>query len=231
MAVKTKTKIDVIETDLSLMFPQTFSPQARSKEIARFAREKLKEGQDTNRRVLGRVPTHETVVDGRHTTVLESVRPDGTIVFEFDLYEDVFAWIGEQLVKHSPIGDASDKRPGHPGAYMASHVFVVDGEVVDPGKPMPPRWDKAVFLSTVPYARKIERGLSDQAPYGVYEVVAALAQKRFGNIASIGFGFEAPMFGAIDAWASKTGMASPYRRGAKREEWLRRQPAVVIYPR
>jgi hypothetical protein len=47
------------------------------------------------------------------------------------------------------------------------------------------------FVSTVPYARKIERGLSPQAPDGVYQVVAVLAQKRFGNVARIRFSYRA----------------------------------------
>ena len=45
--------------------------------------------------------------------------------------------------------------------------------------------DEYVFINTVPYARKIERGSSSQAPDGVYQAVAMLARDRFGNVARI----------------------------------------------
>ena len=51
--------------------------------------------------------------------------------------------------------------------------------------------EEYVFINTQPYARKIEgtggRRMAPQAPDGVYQAVATLAQRRFGNIARITF--------------------------------------------
>lgn len=225
-----RSRIDPIDRDIAVVFPDPFSEKSQKDTLVSFAKQALADAQRQNEAVLGRVPPHETWVDGKKDAPLESVRPDGTIVFEFELLEDVFGWIGEQLIKHSPRGDSGDPRPGHPDLYMRSHVFTADLVVVDPGEPVPPAAEYA-FLNSQPYARKIERGLSQQAPDGVYEVVAALAQKRFGNMARIRFSYRTPLFGAVDEWASTTKMKSPYRRGAKRDEWLRRQPAIVITAR
>jgi len=54
-----------------------------------------------------------------------------------------------------------------------------------------------VFLNIQPYARKIERGQSSQAPDGVYQAVATLAQRRFGNVAKITFSYRTAIGGAI----------------------------------
>jgi hypothetical protein len=220
MAVK--VKIDPIGSAFRVLFEDAVSPRARSKYLADFAGQKFAEAQRQNAQALGRVPPHETYVDGRRNAPLNSVRPDGTIIFEFELLEEVFAWIGEQLIKHSPVRS---------GRYRSSHAFIVDSVVIDPGAPLPLNFNEAVFVNVQPYARKIERGLSAQAPDGVFQVVAVLAASRFGNVAKIRFGYRTPLFGAINSWANKTTMASPSRRGQAREEWLRRQPAVVITPR
>ena len=83
------------------------------------------------------------------------------------------------------------------GAYAASHKLYADGVETDAQNPKPA--ERYVFLSTLPYARKIEGirkggekkpGQSKQAPDGVYEGVAALARARFGNLAWIRFTFD-----------------------------------------
>lgn len=214
-------KIDPIERDIAVILEEELSPKARSLTLASAAREAITEAEAVNRSVLGRVPTHDVYVDGRKGAPLESVRPDGTILVEFDLISETLDWIGEMLVKHSPFLT---------GRYSRSHVFLADGELIQPGAPVP-NASEYVFTNLQPYARRIERGWSPQTPDGVYEVVAAMANRRFSNIARIRFGYRSPLFGGIHAWASTTRMASPGRRGAKREEWLRRQPSVIVVPR
>lgn len=175
------TRLEPISRDIELLINASLSPKAQSALLARFAREQLKEAQAVNQRATGSVPPHDTFVDGKAEASLESVRPDGRIVFEFHLVLDLFAWIGEQLVQHSPIGDP----PLH---YFENHIFLADGAQVIPGEKVQ---DAKVytFANLVPYARKIEKGLSPQAPDGVYHVVAVLAQKRFGNVARVRFGY------------------------------------------
>lgn len=178
------TKVEPINRDIDLMLREELSPQARNAHIAQFARSELKQGQDRNRQALGRVPPHETFVDGRAEAPLESVK--STIVFEFELLDDVFTWIRDQLVKHSPKLT---------GEYAKSHVFLADGVEVVAGESVPAAREY-VFINTVPYSRKIERGLSNQAPDGVYQVVAVLASKRFGNIARVRFTYRT-LFGSV----------------------------------
>jgi hypothetical protein len=217
-----KTRIDVVERNVEVLFANELKAAARSQNFARIAREELKKGQEQNRQVLGRVPPHESFVDGRKSEQLEAVKPDGVIVFEFELLDDVLEYIGEMLIRHSPVLT---------GRFRSSFVMFVDEKVVEPGEPIPANAQEITFVNIQPYARKIERGLSPQAPDGVMAVVATMAQRRFGNMARIRFGYRTPLFGGISEWANRTRMASPGRRGRQRAEWLRRQPAVIVNPR
>jgi len=183
---------EAFDKDLKIVLDEDLSPAAQSQALAEAAREALTEAVAQNTAALGHAPLHDTIVDGRTTerdvlnggTTEFSVRPDGTIVYEFHLVADVFAYIDEQLRKHSPVGQGSDP---HPGLYRASHAFFADGQAADPLNAPPAR--EYVFVNTQPYARKIERGVSSQAPDGVYQAVAALAAGRFGNIARIAYDF------------------------------------------
>jgi hypothetical protein len=215
-------KVEPFDRDVALIFDELLSPDARSAQLAAFALEQLEEAQAVNEQALGFVPEHETYVDRVQGAPLESVRPDGTIAFEFDLLEDVFVWISEALVRHSPWLT---------GRYTESHRFYADGVEVDPRAPVPAATEY-VFLNVQPYARKIEkpRAQSHQAPDGVYESVAAMAGRRFGNIARIVFGYHVPIDGPIHEWATGTSASSKgHAKGDDaRANWLRRQPAIII---
>jgi hypothetical protein len=221
--VAIKHKLDVLERNVEVLIRQELTAAARSANFARIAREELKRGQEQNRAALGRVPPHESFVDGRKTEHLESVRPDnGVIVFEFELIEDVLNYIGEMLIRHSPVLT---------GRFRESFAMFADEKVIEPGQPVPADVQEISFVNLQPYARKIEYGQSAQAPDGVMQVVAQMAQRRFGNIARVRFAYRTPLFGAINEWAMRTRRPSPGRRGKQRAEWLRRQPAIVVHPR
>lgn len=219
MAVR--TKIDPIDRDVSLIISDLLSPEAQSKVLAQAAADQRDEALAINTRALGHAPAYDTFVDGRKGADLSTIKPNGVAVFEFELLDDVFGWIDLQLITHSPVKS---------GRYRKSHVFMADGVEVDPQSAKIPEAREYVYVSTVPYARKIERGLSPQAPEGVYQAVAVLAAKRFGNIARIKFGFRTPLFGAVDQWARTTSLTRRGRRMTtnQRAEWLRRQPAIII---
>ncbi len=200
-------RISTFARDVQLLVDKALSPQARQKLAAESARKILAGAQEQNRQALGTSPPHKTFVDTRAEAPLESVNPDhGRIVFEFELHNEMLRWIGEQLVLHSPVLT---------GQYAHSHVLLADGVEVDADGKIPPATEY-VFASTVPYARKIERGLSDQAEDGVYEVVADLARRRFGNLASIRFTYRSLL---IPAGSSRAD------RQAERDS---RAPAIVI---
>lgn len=230
-----RTRIHAFSRELQVMVQRSLSVQARQGLAAKMGRKVLAEAQEQNARVLGSVPAHDTFVDGRPTTDLESVNPDhGSMLFRFKLGTDVFRWIDEQLILHSPIGD-TPKSP----EYNKSHIFFADDDQADPDTVT--SGETFVFLNTVPYARKIERGQSDQAPDGVYEVVAVLAAQRFGNVASIRFGYRSFQAGVMVLNPGKfdlrkgfqgQGMSEAAAKAAAsqviRDERNSRQPAIII---
>lgn len=220
-----RTRVEPIDRDVDVIISELLSPKAQSAHLARFARQELDRGQQRNRSALGYLPPHRSFVDGRPEGSLESVRPNGTILFEFELLDTALAMIGEMLVRNSPVRS---------GRFQASHALFADGVEVEPGK-VPPNAGEYAFVNAQPYTRKIERGLSPQAPDGVYEVTAVLAARRYGNIARIRFGFRSLPAGAVGGWAqtrSARALAQRVRGGdpAKHTEWLTRQPAVIVTP-
>lgn len=183
-----RTRVEPLDRDIQLILSQELGPQAHSATIAKLAREALQEGQDKNRRALGRTPPHKTFVDGSEGKQVEQVRPDGRIVYEFELIGEALTWIGEQLRIHSPVGG-----PPAP-AYQQSHRLFADGSEIAIGVVPPSAATEFVFVSTLKYSRKIEgvgarAPLSPQAPNGVYEAVAGLANKKYGRMAKIAFSY------------------------------------------
>jgi hypothetical protein len=193
-----RVRITPIRRDLDVMFNQGIGPKAQSALLAAFAEEKIEEAKAQNKQVLGAVPPYDVYVDGREGAPLESVKPDGTIRAEFQLVNEALAWISTQLQLHSPVLT---------GRYAKSHELFADGVDTENPNAAPPA-EEYVFINIQPYARKIEgyRGLggvvhrgpsSPQAPDGVYQAVATLAQRRFGNVAKITFSYRTAIGGAI----------------------------------
>jgi hypothetical protein len=182
-----RTKIEPINRDIALMLSETLSPKAQSAALAEFAGAQIEDAKETDRRILGRVPRYTVSVDGRDGAPLQSVKPDGVVIAEFELFNDVLAWIADQLDKVSPFKS---------GRYRKNNTLFADGIETDVGSVLPDASEFA-FINTTPYARKIERGASSQAPDGVFQVVATLARQRFGNIAKISFTYRTAVAGAF----------------------------------
>jgi hypothetical protein len=141
------------------------------------------------------------------------------IVAEFALGSEVVEWIFDQLVVHSPVKT---------GRYQRTHLIYADGvEVSGPEETYGA--DEVVITNVVPYARKIERGQSKQAPNEVYEGVAAMGAKRYSNLAKIRFTYRAPIGGTTDLekWAVTHAARSA---GNQRRQYLKnvQQPAILI---
>jgi hypothetical protein len=171
-------RIQPISRELELMMAQDLGPKARSAMLAAYAAEAIEEAKQQNKQILGAVPPYEVYVDGNAGAPLTSVQPDGVIRAEFELVNEALAWINTQLQMHSPVLT---------GLYAKSHELYADGSETEPNNPAPA--EEYAFVNIQPYARKIERGLSKQAPDGVYQAVATLAQKRFGNLARVTFSY------------------------------------------
>ena len=176
-----------ISREIEALISANLSREAQSRQFAEFARGELVKADDLNAESFGKAPEHITIVDGRRGASEDTNKGDGaTIEYEFQtVLADLFEWIGEQLVTHSPVGSGKDP---HPGLFAKSFLFFADGVEVDPSHPVP-KASEYVFLNTQIYSRKIEAGESPQAPDGVFEAVAALASRRFGNIARISFSY------------------------------------------
>lgn len=184
--VAIQTKVEPIDRDVRLIIDEVLSPQARSRQLASGARVYIREGDEINRRVLGRIPPRKTLVDGREGAALESVRPDGVIIAEWELVGDLLFVIAEQLRAVSPVRS---------GRYRASHTLFADGVEVAIGKTVPLA-NEYVFLSDVPYAVKIEGvpgrpAQSKKAPRGVYQITAAKMNRQYGNVARVRFAWRA----------------------------------------
>lgn len=231
------TRFRAFASTVRAQFDQMVSPAARQQLIADAANRILADAQAINAAALGRVPDHDTFVDGRPTTQLTLVNPDrGEILFRFKLASEMFEWIDAQLVLHSPVLTTR---------YARSHVLFSDGAETDPLAPK--EGDQFIFLNVQPYARKIEgsdnrKPQSSMAPNGVYEVVAALANRRFGNLAQIRFGYRAWSDGAViynpNKFALRSqlqqagGLSDSEARAAAskliKTERDKRQPAIII---
>jgi hypothetical protein len=181
------TRIQPISRELELMMAQDLGPKARSAILAAFAAEAIEEAKQQNKQVLGVVPPYDVYVDGREGAPLASVKPDGVIRAEFELVNEALAWINTQLQIHSPVLT---------GRYAKSHELFADGVDTENPNAAPPA-EEYVFINIQPYARKIESGRSSQAPDGVYQAVATLAQRRFGNVAKITFSYRTAISGEI----------------------------------
>lgn len=220
-----QVKVEPIDRDIQLLLNDALSPAAQSAMFADYAEEQIKDAKDTDTQILGREPRVTVSVDGNKGAALESVKPGGEIIAEFELFSEVLEWIQDQLILHSPVGSGRDP---HPGLYRQSHTLFADGVEIAPGADIPDA-EEYVFINDVPYARKIELGRSSQAPDGVYQAVAHLAAQRFGNMAKISFTFRTFIGGKIAAWAATTTMSSKGHASAKdRAEWLSRQPAIIV---
>lgn len=217
-------RLDPFARDVAAMIDAEFSPEARSRTLAETARVEIERANVINRTALGSEPRYDQYVDGQKGAPLTSVKAGGRIFAEWHFLGATLQYVRQSLREAAPVRS---------GRYRDSHILIVDDAEVR-NDDLPETFEEAVFINAQPYARKIERGLSKQAPDGVYEVVAALAKRRFGNLAQIRFTYR-PLTGVsdLDRWAQTTTLFQAGRRtmtDAARQEWLRRQPAIVVKP-
>ncbi|WP_158669508.1 hypothetical protein [Bradyrhizobium guangdongense] len=186
MAVR--TRIDSISRDIDLVVNEMLSPAAQSRAVAAYARAAIAEADETNRRILGRLPPKVISVDGRRGAQLEQVKPSGgVIVAEWELFGEVLAWIGQTL---------RDRSPRVSGAYRDAHTLFADGVETEIDVEVP-QADVYTFINLTPYARKLEVGKTESGrdflvlvPNRIYERTYRDAKARFGNTAKITFGYE-----------------------------------------
>lgn len=209
---------------LELVVRQAADPTQRAREVARIHRRGVAEINDNYRRRLNAVPPSEDIVDGRKGAALESVKLDGgVIVTRWSLLSECLEFVDDMLYMHSP------HLTGH---YSRNHRLFADGIEVEGGWENAPPAKEYIFVNNVPYARKIERGQSDDAPNGVYEGVATIANARYGHLAWIKFTFRSTTedYSAVALGGRKAGKkASAEKRAAYNAHNENRYPAIRIY--
>lgn len=207
----------------------TLSPAAQKTAVANFARSAIAEADDTNRRVLGRIPPRTITVDGQRGAALESVRPNGgSIVVEWEIVGGVLVWIGNTL---------HDRSPRVSGGYQKGWVLLADGVEVEVGKQLP-NAEVFTFVNVTPYSRKIEVGKTEsgrdfviQVPNRIAERTAEDAQSRFGNIAKI----RSVWISLTGAYALKHDQASRSFTSGRKRISARQRPdrvkgSAITYP-
>ncbi|MGJ0505607.1 MAG: hypothetical protein ACR652_00445 [Methylocystis sp.] len=213
-------KFPVINRNIVFGGNGVFSPETRAAAFADMAGRSIAEIDKGNDAALGRDVHYRTFVDGRETANLRSAKDTSAIVARWDLTPGVISYIDGLLANSGPTKT---------GAYRNSRVIYADGvEIDDPQKAAGAR--EVLFMSLVPYARKIERGKKGYAPGHVYEAVAAMAKARFGNLAMIKFTYAEPegRAPALDHWAATSQTAARQRKTKGRDN-PRRQPAILVY--
>jgi hypothetical protein len=225
-------RLKAISREIDALVKRELSRAAQQKLIADVARKAIREADENNRRVAGTTLPKEVFVDGKRDAPLESVNPNGGLILaQWQMIHEVVDYVWQLLVENSPVGSGPYSDGHTPGRYQRSHTLFADRIELD--KPDPNLVAKEwVFMSSVPYARKIERGQSD--PAAVYETSAAMANARYGNVASIRFTF-------LD-WIGGRSMFTDWLSGkdysglgeaAGRRQFLKnsRQPTIIITPK
>lgn len=221
MAVR--TRITPIAETIKLMVQSTLSPDAQQQAVASFAQGAIDEADADNQRVLGRVPPRTITVDGKEGAPLTDVKSDGgSIIVEYELINDVLVWIGDTLKARSPV------QSGH---YRDGWTLLADGQEVGLTDDVPPA-DEYTFVNNVPYARRIEVGLTEsgrsfviQVPNRIAERTATDAAAKFGNMAKI-----KSVFISLDSGYALKNDAVSRARGNRRRRVTARAGTAITYP-
>ncbi len=229
-------KVDSLARDIDVMINETLSPEAQARAFADWAREQKVEMERTNRSALGKETRIDTIVNGVRGAPEASVTVPGTIVYEADVGLSIVAEALDMVRQHAPVKS---------GRFRNTILIYADGHEV-PSVEAAEGAAEVAITSGVPYARKLEgqgataenpkKWMSSQALDGIFQAVSLLLKARYSRVASIKFSFVSVSgsSGMLEDWASATSFTRKRfdgggeRKTRARNEWLRRQPAVVI---
>jgi hypothetical protein len=169
----------------------------------------------------GLKPSYRQVVDNVEGAPLESVTPDGYVMFAWGYLAEVVRDTYEALVMRSP------KREG---GYVAGIIMLVDGVEADL-EAITADTQEVAIVASADYARKLEVGWKAYGPVLVQvgqhyvEETKTVSQRLYGDLANFKFNYvDLP-----NAWHIKNPMGHR-RRGGFIEEYVR-YPAIIITPR
>jgi hypothetical protein len=174
-----QSQIDPIGSTIQLMIDESVSPKARSQLFADFVKGGIAEAGEANHH-LGVTAPPIVTVDGQRGASIDRVKPDGTVVAEWDTATPAVLWIWNAL---------RDRSPRLTGKYRDSHQLICDGREISFGDDIPVA-QIYVFTNPEPYAHKIEIGKTEsgrdfeiKVPNRIYERVASEAAAAFPGLA------------------------------------------------
>jgi len=141
----------------------------------------------------GRVPpSFKRYVDGREGATETSVKPGGTIVYEFSHASGVVVFALAFLEARSPTGPMPSSGPRlYRKPYRESFYVAIDGKFIPPGGFRPyalgDDWEEIVIGNVQPYSRKVDvqqigkRRLRFNVEPGLFQDCARELSRRFGN--------------------------------------------------
>ena len=208
---------------IRLFINDNLTPQAQSRALANFARQDVARLQREGRAAL----SFTVFVDGRENAALESVRPDGRIVYRFNGLSEAIAFALGFVLARSPVLS---------GAYRKSWFVLVNGLLWRRDFEDIPTGAEVAIVNTQPYHRKIDMGsqgigkigievanrrkAGTSRKRGVYvSIVEAARQetmKRFPGVFAERVFLELPSGPAPAPYALRGGMVNPGRVGAPR---------------
>lgn len=173
-----KTQIGPFSGQINFLISKTLSPSARSKKFAEFAKAGITEADAINGRALGRPVSHTVTVDGQAGATIDSVKPEGLIVAQWDVGTPALIWIWNALRNRSPFLT---------GKYRKGHQLFADGAELALGAIIPIA-RAYLFVNAEPYSHKIEVGKTESGrdfeimvPNRIYERVARETDSMFGK--------------------------------------------------
>lgn len=219
-----RVKFPIVDRRVAFSPGGAFSKETIGREFARMAAADIAQIDRENAAFAGRKLPMKTFLDGAEKEPIPAfVDPESAITARWQIAVGAVA---------DADGLLAISGPRKSGDYRKHRAIYADRARVGSAADIPPGAREVMIVSLVPYARKIERGRGGYAPGAVYQAVAAIMMKRYGNAARIKFTFAEPegAAGQLDAWAN--GRARAVGNSRKRQAQLakdRRNPAIIFY--
>lgn len=121
--------------------------------------------------------SYVTIVDGVRGADESSVRPDGYILYEFNLLGLAAAFAFSFAQAHSPVGKA-----GGAGTYRNSWIVLVDGRLWRNPLDTIPSGSTVAITNHTPYHRKIDTGAQRTIGFKVTEDIRQAVMKKFPTL-------------------------------------------------
>lgn len=171
---------------VNLIVNRRLSPEAISARLAEFAKQELA------RHIQGGAsPEYQRFVDGKRGAPEERVKPNGIIVYRFNLMAIAARMALEELRKRSPRGLTTDRRRMFRPAYIDSFFLGLNGTFVL-ARNFNPRTagdlSNVVIGNTAPYSRKANvqfvgnKRLNYSIEPQFFRAAARVVQARFPNL-------------------------------------------------